>query len=123
MANTGRHGGGGGGGGGRCRGGRGRWRGGRVFVSQPAFYGGYNWWSYYAQLAQQQAYLQYLQQQLAATYGQPQYAAPSGVGPGAGAQVAQLRASIDRLTQELAGIENALSAAVARQPMAARPAF
>ena len=107
MTNTGRH----GGGGGRGRGGRGRFgRGGRIFVSTPSFYGygypygGYNWW-------QQQAYLQYLQQ-LAAAYAQPQYAAV----PGAGAQVAQLRAAIDRLTQELAGIENALSAATAAQP-------
>ena len=118
MASTGRHGGGGGGrgGGGRGRGGRGRFgRGGRVFVSGPSFYGygygypyGYDWQSYYARVAQQQAYLQYLQQ-LAAAYAQPQYAAV----PGASAQVAQLRASIDRLTQELAGIENALSAAAA----------
>ena len=112
MASTGRHGGGGGGGGrggrgGRGRGGRGGWRGGRVFAGGPSFYGyGYPYGGYgYYYAAQQQAYLQYLQQ-LAAAYAQPQYAAM----PGASMQIAQLRASIDRLTQELAGIENSLRA-------------
>ena len=96
----------------RGRGSRGRgarsrwWRGGRrIVVGRPA-YGYNNWWSYYYAAQQQQAYLQYLQQ-LAAAYQQPQYAAV----PGAAMQVAQLRASIDRLTQELADIQNALNTA------------
>ena len=133
MTSTGRgggggHGGGGGGGrgrggGGRGHGGGGRGRGGRGWGGRGYGYGygygGYDWWSYYAQAAQQQAYLQYLQQ-VAAAYAQPQY----GAMPGAGVQVAQLRASIDRLTQELAGIENALSSAMAgRSPMAPQPRF
>ena len=126
MTSTGRGGGGGHGGGGRGGGGHGgggrgggRGRGGRGWGGRGygyGGYGGYDWWSYYAQAAQQQAYLQYLQQ-VAAAYAQPQYAAM----PGAGVQVAQLRASIDRLTQELAGIESALSAAMAGRSPAMMP--
>ena len=129
MTSTGRGGGGGGRGGGRGRGGGGRGRGGhghggrgrfgrggRFIVGSPGFYNyggyypGYNWWSYYAAAQQQQAYLQYLQQ-LQAAYSQPQYAAV----PGASMQVAQLRVAIDRLTKELADVQNALGAAVAQR--------